>query len=115
MGRERTRQMPDERDNRGSGGVSRRGFLQAGAAVTGAALLEGSGAAAAVAAGPTKRPNLVLILGEGHRWDCLSVAGHPIVKTPHHDRIGNEGVRFENAFCTNALCAPARSAVLTGM
>jgi len=63
----------------------------------------------------TKRPNLVFFLGEGQRADALSISGNPILKTPNHDRIGREGMRFENAFCTNALCAPARSVSLTGM
>ena len=31
------------------------------------------------------------------------------------DRTGREGMRFTNAFCTNALCAPARSTALTGL
>jgi arylsulfatase A-like enzyme len=34
---------------------------------------------------------------------------------PNHDPIAREGVRFTNAFCTNALCAPARSAAVTGL
>jgi arylsulfatase A-like enzyme len=62
-----------------------------------------------------KRPNLVFFFGEGQRADALSIAGHPILKTPNHDRIGREGMRFRNAFCTNALCAPARAVALTGM
>lgn len=98
-------------------GLSRRDFMQAaGLAATGAMLMPNAHAVVEAAAAPKgKQPNIVFIYGEGHRADCLSVAGHPIVKTPHQDRIGTEGVRFENAFCTNALCAPARSSVLTGM
>ncbi len=98
-------------------GLSRREFMQtAGLAATGTMLMPSVNALAEAAAAPKgKQPNIVFIYGEGHRADCLSVAGHPIVKTPHQDRIGNEGVRFENAFCTNALCAPARSSVLPGM
>lgn len=98
-------------------GLSRRDFVQAaGLAATGAVLMPNAHALMEAAAAPKeKQPNIVFIYGEGHRADCLSVAGHPIVKTPHQDRIAKEGVRFENAFCTNALCAPARSSVLTGM
>lgn len=91
--------------------ATRREFLQGSAAVAGTMAATATG----VAQKKDKRPNLLFIFGEGHRWDCLSVAGHPILKTPNHDRIGNEGVRFTNAFCTNALCAPARATVLTGM
>ncbi len=110
--------MQDEPSKTTFGGpLNRREFVQTGLAATGSMLLAGRSAAAEPVPGARghKQPNLLFIYGEGHRWDCLSVAGHPLLKTPNHDRIGNEGVRFENAFCTNALCAPARSSVLTGM
>ncbi|QEE28974.1 sulfatase [Terriglobus albidus] len=93
---------------------NRREFVQGGLA-TAASMLAPIGAKAADAAAPAKKPNLVFFLGEGQRADALSIAGHPILKTPHHDRIGKEGVRFQNAFCTNALCAPARATALTGL
>lgn len=94
---------------------TRREFLQESLAVTGTVL--GSQFAGRSALGETaqKRPNLVFFLGEGQRHDALSIAGHPFLKTPNQDRIGREGVRFRNAFCTNALCAPARAALLSGM
>jgi len=97
--------------------TTRREFLQGTAAVAGGVLASQLGAAQAMAAvaGSTKRPNLVFFYGEGHRADALSIAGHPLVKTPNHDRIGREGMRCTNAFCTNALCAPARATALTGM
>ena len=95
------------------GKATRRDFLQGALAVAGT-LATGIPAAHA-AQTKTKRPNLVYFLGEGQRADALSIAGHPILKTPNHDRIGKEGMRFTNAFCTNALCAPARASALTGM
>jgi arylsulfatase A-like enzyme len=62
-----------------------------------------------------KRPNLLFFYTEGQRADALSLAGHPLLKTPNQDRIGREGVYFNNSFCTNALCAPARTCALTGL
>jgi arylsulfatase A-like enzyme len=95
-------------------GATRREFMQGGVAVASTVLASSLGRkAGAESAG--KRPNLVFFLGEGQRADALSIAGSSIVKTPNQDRIGQEGMRFRNAFCTNALCAPARAAVLTGM
>jgi arylsulfatase A-like enzyme len=35
-------------------------------------------------------------------------------KTPNIDRIANEGMRFDNCFCTNSICTPSRATVLTG-
>ncbi|MDE1178003.1 MAG: sulfatase-like hydrolase/transferase [Edaphobacter sp.] len=93
--------------------LDRRQFLQAGAACALGAAVNSSMAEAVSSDG--KKPNLVFLYTEGQRWDCTSLAGHPLLKTPNMDRIGREGVRFENAFCTNALCAPARASAMSGM
>lgn len=96
--------------------TTRRAFLQGSIAAAGTGLLSTS-ALAAFAEQPksARQPNLVFFFGEGQRADALSISGNPILETPHHDRIGREGVRFRNAFCTNALCGPARATVLTGL
>ena len=94
--------------------TNRREFIQGGAAMMGT-LLTASAPAVAAGASRTKPPNLVFVYNEGQRADALSIAGHPILKTPNQDRIAREGVRFTNAFCTNALCAPARSTAVTGL
>jgi arylsulfatase A-like enzyme len=98
--------------------TTRREFLQDAMAIAGVAaassLVGTATMEAAAQTTGTKRPNLVFFLGEGHRADALSLEKHPFLKTPNHDRIGAEGGRFENAFCTNALCAPARAALMTG-
>jgi len=94
---------------------TRREFLQGSLAVAGTLLASQVTGTKASAEAKPKRPNLVFFFGEGQRADALSIAGNPILKTPNHDRIGQEGIRFRNAFCTNALCAPARATTLTGM
>ena len=60
------------------------------------------------------RPNIIFILVDDLRWDELGITGHPFLKTPHIDRIGNEGARFRNAFMTTPLCSPSRASFLTG-
>jgi arylsulfatase A-like enzyme len=60
------------------------------------------------------RPNVVIVLCDDLRWDTLSCAGHPHVKTPHIDRLAKEGVHFVNAFCTTSLCSPSRASILSG-
>ena len=59
-------------------------------------------------------PNLVVMMTDDQRFDYMSIAGHPFLKTPNMDRIGKEGVRFTNAFVTNALCAPSRATLMSG-
>ena len=87
---------------------TRRGFLQAGAT-----LLASGAQAQTTRSG--KRPNIIFLLGEGQRLDASSLENHPLLKTPNHDRIAREGVYFRNSFVTNALCAPMRAAIMTGM
>lgn len=62
-----------------------------------------------------KRPNVLFILTDDQRWDALSLAGNPHLKTPNIDRIGKEGVYFKNTFCTTSLCSPSRASILSGV
>ncbi len=61
-----------------------------------------------------KQPNILWITGEGVPIDALSCYGGRFLQTPNIDRIAKDGMRFENSFCTNALCAPSRATLLTG-
>jgi len=61
-----------------------------------------------------KQPNLLVILIDDLRFDEFGAGGHPYMKTPHIDRIANEGVLFERAFHTTPICSPNRASILTG-
>ncbi len=65
--------------------------------------------------GAAARPDVVVIFTDDQRWDAMSGAGHPFLKTPHLDRLAREGVRFANAFCTTSLCSPSRASMLSGL
>jgi arylsulfatase A-like enzyme len=92
---------------------TRRSFLASATAAGAAALAPRLLPAAR--SGERRRPNLVFFLGEGARWDESSLAGNALLKTPHIDRIGREGAVFDNAFCINSLCLPARATILSGL
>lgn len=62
-----------------------------------------------------KQPNILFIMSDDHATSALSCYGSRINKTPQLDRIANEGMRFDNCFCTNALCSPSRASILTGL
>lgn len=61
-----------------------------------------------------KRPNIIFILSDDHRWDAMGCMGHPTIKTPNMDRLSQEGILFKNAFVTTSLCSPSRASFLTG-
>jgi len=61
-----------------------------------------------------KRPNIIFILSDDHRWDMLGSMGHPFIQTPHMDRLAEGGVLFSNAFVTTSLCSPSRGCFITG-
>jgi arylsulfatase A-like enzyme len=62
-----------------------------------------------------EQPNFVIMMCDDQRADAMSGAGNTVIKTPNMDRIGREGIVFTNAFVTNALCAPSRASLLTGL
>jgi N-acetylglucosamine-6-sulfatase len=64
---------------------------------------------------PRRRPNIVFILSDDHAAQTLGAYGSTVARTPNLDRLAAEGLRFENAFCGNAICSPARASVLTGL
>jgi len=89
--------------------MNRRAFLGTTAAGVTAAF------AACRGVQPRRQPNIIFIITDDQRWDCLSCAGHPYLKTPNMDRIANEGVRFANTFVTDSLCSPSRASFLSGV
>ncbi len=60
------------------------------------------------------RPNILFIFTDDHAAHALSCYGSKINQTPNLDRIANEGMLFQNCFCTNSICGPSRAVILTG-
>lgn len=61
-----------------------------------------------------KRPNILLIVTDQQRGDCLGVEGHPVLQTPNIDYIGASGVRFRRAYSECPSCIPARHVLMSG-
>ncbi|MBU2645151.1 alkaline phosphatase family protein [bacterium] len=61
------------------------------------------------------RPNNILfVTADQWRGDCLSILGHPTVKTPNLDTLAGEGVLFRNHFAQCIPCGPSRASIYTG-
>src|SRR5690625_2466162 len=63
---------------------------------------------------PDDRPNILLIMTDQQRGDCLSLAGHPCLLTPNMDAIGAAGAHFRRAYSTCPVCIPARRSLMSG-
>ena len=61
-----------------------------------------------------RRRNVLLITADEMRHDCLGMAGHPVVRTPHLDALAARGVRFTNAYTPYPVCVPARLSIMSG-
>ena len=63
----------------------------------------------------TKRPNVLLILDDQHRFDYLGCAGADFVRTPNLDKLAARGIRFTQCTTNSPVCAPARIGLATGV
>lgn len=58
--------------------------------------------------------NIVVLYADDWRHDTLGVAGNPVVKTPHIDKLASTGVRFTENCVTTAICGVSRASLFTG-
>lgn len=61
-----------------------------------------------------KQYNILYIMSDDHAYQAISAYDGTLNETPNIDRLAQEGILFDNAFCTNSICAPSRAVVLTG-
>lgn len=61
-----------------------------------------------------EKPNIIFIMADDLGWADLGVYGQDAYRTPHLDRMAEEGIRFTQAYSGNAVCAPSRSSLMTG-
>jgi len=65
-------------------------------------------------AGAPRRPNFVFFLTDDQPFNGMSCTGNPVLRTPNMDRLAAEGVLFEKAFVTTAICCCSRASIYTG-
>lgn len=68
----------------------------------------------AVAAAPAGRPNILFILCDDLGYGDLASFGSPVIKTPHLDRLGREGMRLTSCYSASPVCSPSRAGIMTG-
>ena len=61
-----------------------------------------------------ERPNIILVFIDDMGWGDFSCFGNKDAKTPHIDRLANEGICFEQFYVNSPICSPSRVAISTG-
>lgn len=60
------------------------------------------------------RPNILFVIADDWSWPHAGAYGDKIVKTPAFDKVAQQGILFNNAFCVVPSCTPSRATLLTG-
>ena len=60
------------------------------------------------------RPNILLITSDQQHWFTLG-RDNPKISTPNLDRLANDGMQYDRAYCPNPVCTPSRSSIITGL
>ena len=58
--------------------------------------------------------NIVFLFSDEHAGSVMGNSGHPVVRTPHLDRLAEQSYAFDNAYCNSPICTPSRLSLLTG-
>jgi arylsulfatase A-like enzyme len=70
---------------------------------------------AASAASPRAKPNILFIAIDDQNDWIGPLGGHPLVKTPHLDRLAARGTTLLNAHCQSPLCNPSRTSLMLSL
>ena len=65
-------------------------------------------------AGPSLKPNVIVMVADDLGYEDVSCLTHNVVKTPNMDRIAAMGVKFTSGYVTCPLCGPSRAGFFTG-
>ena len=61
------------------------------------------------------KPNIILIMTDQMRGDCLGADGNSHIETPNLDFLAAQGTRFRHAYTACPSCTPSRATIMTGM
>jgi arylsulfatase A-like enzyme len=85
--------------------INRRSFLQCGAALS---------AEGALRSPNHRKPNILFIMADEFRLDCLGANGNRNIQTPNLDKLASGGANFSNFFVQAPVCVPSRISYFTG-
>ncbi len=62
----------------------------------------------------SSRPNILFIMTDQLRYDCIGANGNDIISTPNLDRLAARSANFTHAFAQSPVCTPSRACYFTG-
>jgi arylsulfatase A-like enzyme len=68
-----------------------------------------------ISAAQSQRPNIIFILADDLGYGDLSAYGQKLFQTPNIDKLATEGLKFTSHYSGSPVCAPSRSALMTGL
>lgn len=60
------------------------------------------------------KKNILYIMCDQFRFDCIHALGNDLISTPNLDRLVKRGISYTNAYSTCPVCVPARYTIRTG-
>jgi len=72
-------------------------------------------AATSITAVEPNKPNFIFILSDDLAQGDVGAYGQKLIQTPNLDRMAREGTRYMQAYCGTTVCAPSRTALMTGL
>lgn len=61
-----------------------------------------------------KPPNILFIMTDQQRFDCVGANGNPLISTPHMDRLASQSANMLNTFVQAPVCVPSRQTFFSG-
>jgi arylsulfatase A-like enzyme len=61
------------------------------------------------------KPNIVLIIADDLGYGDVGFNGQQLIKTPNLDKLAASGMKFNQFYAGTSVCAPSRSALLSGL
>ncbi len=59
--------------------------------------------------------NVLLIIGDDQGWTDFGFMGHPVIRTPHLDRVAAQSLVFTRGYVPSSLCRPSLASIITGL
>jgi arylsulfatase A-like enzyme len=93
--------------------ISRRDLLKA-ASLSAASALIPQPQKQYASSSSVRKPNVLIVISDEHRAGLTKRSGYPLDTSPTLDSLANRGVSFDRAYCTEPVCSPSRTSLITG-